>query len=765
MQGEGKTRMRLPVRPTALLLMLLMVWTVGGAGAQETAPPKRKRIGLVLGGGAALGWAHVGVLEWLEKNHIPIDAIAGTSFGAMVGGFYAVGATTTEMRQLTHSEPWDAFLSGEPYYTDLTYRRKEDRRDFPVKLELGLKNGLRLPAGLDPAHPLGLLLSRYTLPYSDVSDFTALPIPFNCVATDLDAAQSVVLTHGALPRALRASGAIPVIFTPVRIDNRVLVDGGIYDNLPADVARQMHADILIVVNVTPMTPDSPPANAKPKTPSFFDLLVSTLSDLVLSNVKHTLKSEVKPQDVVITPDLTHITIDHANGEAIADRGYQAAERNRPALMALKQAAGITEADWEEYAVKRKAAEAQQQAEFRPRFVEVVDADEPTHIYGELSSRFLRYVGQPINKQPTLKRLENDLTTLTGAGRYESLSYEKAMAPGRGEGLRIRVKEKYYGPPFVNTGIDVNNSDTNDVGFTLRGRLTAYDFGAPNAELRNDVNLGSRTLLSSEYYRPIAPGGWFTAPHIFYDKNIRDIVQGEARVGEYRYERIGAGLDFGCTFNRFSELRFGYDLYHAGTTLRSGAPNLPLYNGDVSVGTIRYTLDRVDRALIPTHGIRLTTTGSWYFHAPGSGGRTLPQFEANLSAFTPLDHNSRNVLFGIFGAGTSFGHHALPLQDFALGGPFRLGGYTRNVFQGSDYLYGNVGVLHRVGEFLPSLGGKIYLGGWAELGSAFEDSDRARYHSSVTSGLLAETFLGTAFAGGSLTQEGSLSFYFALGRLF
>ncbi len=753
--------MRLRVLPAALLLILL---TVGMAHAQETAAPKRKRIGLVLGGGATLGWAHLGVLEWLEENKIPIDCIAGTSFGGMVGGFYATGTTPAQMRGLTHSEPWDAFLSGEPYYSDLTFRRKEDRHDYPVKLEFGLRNGIHLPSGLDPAHPLGLLLSRYTLPYSDITDFDALPIPFHAVATDLDSAQSVILTHGILPRAMRASSAIPVVFTPVKIDGRNLVDGGVYDNLPADVARAMHADMLIVVNVTPLSPDNPPANARAGNPSFLDLFVLTLSDIIVSNVKRTIK-QLQPQDVLISPDLTHILLEHENGEAIADRGHEAAERNRAALMALRQAAGVDEAAWQEYAAKRDAARARNQQEFRPRFIEVVEADNPKRIYTQLSGQFSRYVGQPINKQPVLKQFESDLTTLTGSGRYESLSYEKTKEAGRGEGLRIRVKEKYYGPPFVNLGVDVNNSDTNDVGFSLRGRLTAYDFGERDAELRNDLSLGSRTLLASEYFRPLGRNGWFAAPRLFYDRSIRDIVQSDSRVGEYRYERLGVGFDLGYTLSRASELRVGYALYHAGTSLRSGDPTLPRYNGETSVGTLRWTLDRQDRALVPTHGVKVATVGSLYFHAPGQSGRTVPQLEANASVFLPLDRQRSNLLFGIVGAGTSFGTHVSPLQQFTLGGPFRIGGYTRNLFQGSAYLYGNIGVLHRVAQFLPSIGGKVYLGGWVETGSAFEDAPHASYHTSVTSGVVAETFLGTAFAGASLTQQGSLSAYFALGRLF
>lgn len=754
--------MRLRVLLAALLLILC---TVGMANAQEgAAAPKRKRIGVVLGGGAALGWAHLGVLEWLEENKIPVDCITGTSFGAMVGGFYATGTTPAEMRVLTHSEPWDAFLSGEPYYSDLTFRRKEDRHDFPVKLEFGLRNGLKLPAGLDPAHPLGLLLSRYTLPYSDITDFNALPIPFNTVATDLDAAKSIILDHGILPRALRASGAIPVVFTPVVIEGRTLVDGGIYDNLPADVARAMHADMLIVVNVTYLTPDAPDPKARPANPSFLDLFVSTLGNFVLSNVKRTVK-DLKPQDVLITPDLTHIILDHSNGEAIADRGHEAAERNRAALMALRQAAGVDDAAWQEYVVKRDAARARARQEFRPRFIEVVEADNDKRIYTQLSGRFTRYVGQAINKQPVLKEFESDLTTLTGSGRYASLSYEKTTQAGRGEGLRIRVKEKSYGPPFVNLGVDVNNSDTNDVGFTLRGRLTAYDFGSRDAELRNDLNIGSRTLLTSEYFRPLGTHGWFTAPHAFYERSLRDIVQTDARVGQYHYERIGAGIDLGYTLSRAAELRFGYELYHAGTSLRTGDPTLPRYKGETSVGSITWTFDGQDRALVPTQGVKVTTVGALYFHAPGQGGRTAPRLEANVSVFTPLDRQRANLVFGILGAGTSFGTHPSPLQTFTLGGPFRLGGYTRNLFQGSAYLYGNVGYLHRVAQILPTIGGKVYLGGWVETGSAFDDARNVQIHTSVTSGVVAETFLGTAFAGASLTQQGSLSAYFALGRLF
>lgn len=219
------------------LLTPLLLMSLAAASASE-----HPKIGLALGGGSAKGIAHVGVLEWLEEHRIPIDYVAGTSMGGLVGGAYATGMTPAELRQLLRNVDWDLTFLGEPPYKAMVFRRKQDRRDLPVKIELGLKDGLSLPSGLDPAHQIGLLLSRISFPYKSDLHFDDLPTPFRAVATDLQASEVLVLEQGSLSQSLLATMAIPAVFPPVEIDGKLLADGGMLNNVPADVVRAMGAD-------------------------------------------------------------------------------------------------------------------------------------------------------------------------------------------------------------------------------------------------------------------------------------------------------------------------------------------------------------------------------------------------------------------------------------------------------------------------------------------------------------------------------------------
>ena len=220
-------------KPLARFLLFAVLCSVveikASAQGNATPPPQgveRHRIGLVLSGGGARGLAHIGVLEWLEQHRIPVDYIAGTSMGGLIGGLYATGMPPAEIRRLVSTLDWDKLLSGPPSYNELSFRRKEDRRAYPTALEFGWRDGLRLPQSINPGHYVGLLLDRLTLPYSTVPTFGDLPTPFRCVATDIIAAEPVVLQDGSLSQALRATMAIPGIFTPIEIGGRVLADGG-----------------------------------------------------------------------------------------------------------------------------------------------------------------------------------------------------------------------------------------------------------------------------------------------------------------------------------------------------------------------------------------------------------------------------------------------------------------------------------------------------------------------------------------------------------
>src|SRR5579864_6175043 len=248
-------------RAVAVIALLLLPFHTAAQDPQAPAQPesqaatkRRLKIGVALEGGGALGLAHIGVLQWFEEQHIPVDYIAGTSMGGLVGGFYATGMNPEELKKLIAQVNWDEILRDRTPYQDLSFLRKQDQRAYPNSLVLGLRKGLYLPAGLNAGHQIGLLIDRETLPYFGLPSFDALPIPFRCVATDLVSGKEFVFKDGSLAEALRATMSIPGAFTPVHDGQRVYVDGGLVNNLPTNVVRQMGADIVIAVHLETQPP-------------------------------------------------------------------------------------------------------------------------------------------------------------------------------------------------------------------------------------------------------------------------------------------------------------------------------------------------------------------------------------------------------------------------------------------------------------------------------------------------------------------------------
>src|SRR6266403_1320477 len=241
----------------AVSLLVLLVFPILAVGQESPIPQpeprpqakQRLKIGVALEGGGALGLAHIGVLQWFEEQHVPVDFVAGTSMGGLVGGFYATGVSPAEMKTLIERLDWDTILRDRTPYQDLSFLRKQDQRAYPNSLVLGLRKGLYLPAGLNAGHQIGLLIDREMLPYFGLPSFDALPIPFRCVSTDLVSGKQFVFKDGSLAEALRATMSIPGAFTPVHDGQRVYVDGGLVNNLPTDVVRQMGADIVIAVHL------------------------------------------------------------------------------------------------------------------------------------------------------------------------------------------------------------------------------------------------------------------------------------------------------------------------------------------------------------------------------------------------------------------------------------------------------------------------------------------------------------------------------------
>ncbi|MFM7622319.1 MAG: patatin-like phospholipase family protein, partial [Alphaproteobacteria bacterium] len=205
----------------------------------------------MLSGGGALGIAHVGVLKVLEDQHVPIDCIAGTSMGAIVGGLYASGYSAQELETLVETSQWATLFSEPNVRRDFTFQRKRDDLNFLMGFKIGIndKDGVVLPKGAILGNQIDLAFLDFTLRSQGIDDFDRLPIPFRAVASDVETGNPVVLGRGSLVKAMRASMAVPGVFAPVEIDGKFLVDGGASNNLPVDVARAMGADRVIVVHI------------------------------------------------------------------------------------------------------------------------------------------------------------------------------------------------------------------------------------------------------------------------------------------------------------------------------------------------------------------------------------------------------------------------------------------------------------------------------------------------------------------------------------
>lgn len=715
--------------------------------APVSTSKKRPKIGLVLSGGGARGFAHVGVLKVLEENQIPVDFVAGASMGGLVGALYATGRTPAEMEKLIEVIDWSNLLRGKTDFEALSYRRKEDRRNLPGAITLGGEGRkINLPSSLNPGHEIGLVLDRLMLPYGDSTDFDKLPIPFRAVATDLVKAETVVLKDGSLAEALRATMAIPGVFAPVELNGKILADGGILNNIPTDIAKEMGADIIIVVNIETQLGD------RAALQDLVGILGQTFYVATIENSRRSLRQA----DFIIAPDLeNYSTFDFTAGEKIVELGYEGAKGKISLLKGL----ALVDAEWQQYLAERRA-KIQPNVEIVPEFLVIEgtqDAGAKKRIERELGGR---YEDKPLDKEA----LEKDLTLLTGTERFENLGYATTRRNNK-TGLSIRVYdpiERIRRTTVLQVGVEVNNSETDDVNFNARARLTLFDVGGEGNEWRNDFSIGSRTLLATEFYRPFGRSGFFAAPHAFYEDRKVNFYENGDQLSEYSFQTAQAGIDLGYSINLNSELRLGYSIGHQKAGRRIGNPLLSDLSGKVSFASLRWNYDTRNNAQIPSRGIETRNSLNYYFDSPGTS-RSFAQAESKINAFHSL--NDKTIVFGFGGAGTTFGKPAPLFQQFTVGGLFNVGGYGIGEFRGSNYVNGGFGALRETFTAPPYIGGKLYLGGWYEAGSVFENFQTARYRQSVTAGALLETRIGPIFVGGSLAEGGRRKIYFSLGRFF
>ena len=723
-------------RGLALFAILVVSAFVSDLAAQTHDRPT---IGLALGGGSARGLAHVGVLEWLYEHRIPVDLVAGTSMGALVGGAYSTGLEPRELRALLAGVDWDLMFLGEPPYRQREFRRKEDRREFPMGIQAGLKDGFRLPSGLDPAHQVGLLLSYIAFPYTDTLSFDDLPTPFRAVATDMDSAEVRVLDGGSLAQALLATMAIPGVFPAVRIDGATLADGGMLNSIPADVVQAMGADVVVAIDVSSDRDEDGHIDALSQAGRAIDVMMENATRPALAGA-----------DLVVRPDLEGFgSLDWRRSDELADQGYAAAAAASDELMPY----AVDEAEFGAWLRSRES---------RVRAKELVPTSLTVRgttpgLEALIRERLEPHLGQTLD----LDALGDDLTWVTGSEHFDRVRYEAAGD----DGLLIVAREKGNGPPFVRFGLDISN-EALDLAVGFKARLIALDVGKPDAEVRADVAVGTTFGTGIEYYWPFAGTRLFLAPRVGAFRETRNVFHDDELVAIVRDRTAALGGDIGFTTSHSTEFRLGYQIGNVESSLAIGTLPAglaePKVSGKEQLARMRFTLDRMDAPIIPERGFRVEAAADYLWDAPGTD-RSFGRATTSVIAFHPL--GDRDRVFGSFGGGFSFENDAPLLYQFGLGGPFRLSSFDPNRFRGQRFLHVTGGYLRSIARLPDFLGGPIYAMGFFETGSAYDSYDAAEWHGSGSGGMVMDTILGPLLIAGAFGDESSAKFYVILGDLF
>src|SRR3984957_6768451 len=410
------------MKSRAIRSMLVLCLLSAGSSAQSQEPSRHDqtshpKLGLVLEGGGALGLAHIGVITWMEEHRIPVSYVVGTSMGGLVGGIYATGRSPAEVRELINGIDWDQVLSGTVPFRDLSFRRKQDAHEVPGSLEFGLRNGLQFPAGFNTGQEVDLILDRVALPYSELSSFNDLPIPFACVATDLVSKKPHVFRDGPLSLAMRSTMSLPGIFSPVRSGDHLYVDGGLLNNIPIDVAKEMGADVVLGIHLETESL-SPTA-----TLASFGVLGQSISVMIAANE---LRSMEQADILVTVPLQKYSSLDYDKADAIIKAGYDAAAAKASVLAAYS----VSPAEWEQYLSERNARRKTVQT---PTFVTVIGTSSPEMERG-MEKQLSSVVGKPIDT----KKLDQQMMTIVGQGRFSTSTYSMTEKDGQ-QGLQVQVE--------------------------------------------------------------------------------------------------------------------------------------------------------------------------------------------------------------------------------------------------------------------------------------------------------------------------------------
>ncbi|MBS0375391.1 MAG: patatin-like phospholipase family protein [Proteobacteria bacterium] len=730
--------MSVSARHRAVLGVLALLGVLAAPASRAEAAPTRPKVCLVLSGGGARGIAHIGVLRVLEELHVPIDCLVGTSAGAIIGGAYAAGASPDQIETAMRTADWDRLLTDQPERAERSPYAKELDREQLGAAEVGQRGaGLLLPRGVVTGQHLQFYLQALVAPAAR-GPFDALPIPYRAIATDFESGEMVVLDHGDLAAAIRASMSVPGAFAPVEIDGRLLVDGGLVRNVGIDVARRLGAERVIVVNV------GTPLLRRAELGSLLSAAEQTLTILTEQNVANSIAT-LGPDDVLIRPELGNFSsTDFAHGTSQIPAAEAATRAAAPRLAALAVAP-------DEY---QHWVAAHRRERDEPRYARLeLDTTGLTRVAPAAVRRLVGADLDPADPDAVIREIlrTDDFESVVGT-----------VVPGSdGATLVLRPVEKPWGPNYVHAAGELATDFAGESDFLLSLDHRATWLNDRGLEWRNRVRLGWTNSLDTELRQPLdAARHSFVAPTLELSQQQRSLYADHDPLGTYRLRRLRGGIDLGVLLGAYGELRVGLESGFDSVALTSGEPVQPDRRERVAAWRASLVLDRLDDLDFPRHGFLLSADAHLARRMLGS---ETTYDRVAVEAQQAFGSERTSFLFAARYDSALGG--TLPLAEaFTLGGFQNLSGLKRDQLLASRVAFVRAVVRERLATFapfLPALYGGVSLEG-ADVGGRFDGSGVSRLYGGALF-LSADSAIGPLYLGLGVAEHSFVSLYLSVGR--
>jgi NTE family protein len=729
-----------------LVAMAFLIQQAFGESQRSTPRARGEKIGLVLAGGGALGMAHVGVLKVLEEERIPISYVAGTSMGSIVGAAFATGQTVPSMEKVLIESDWDQMFSDGVSRDEVAFRDKAGvNREIYGDTKISVSDGkLVTPFGAVQGQRLLPVLQRlYDNAPPSPADFDSFRVPLRVVAADIETGDAVVVSKGDLATAVRASMSVPGVFAPVEMDGRLLVDGGIVNNLPMDVVREMGADRLIVVELN--------ADFKKKDELQNPLSVSgQIISLLLAQNSAIQKKTLTKRDVLIEPNLKgYSAVDFGKAAELIKLGEEAARKVVPQLKRLS----VSEKEYAAFKERREKTIEEPIIQFVSIHTDKRGSEE------HITKLFADQEGKPLDRAALDQKVED----VYDSGDYVSVKYGVVERDGK-TGVDIDAKRKPWLDNYFRFGATLQDDFAGETNYTMGGAYRVNELTPQGGWAQGEVLIGFSPKISGTFYQPLASDSpYFVAPRFDIARQTIYPMQDDEIVAQYQRQQVLGALGLGRQLGRNGEFLLEYRAADARISRHIGDPDLPDKNFQIGEAAALLNYDSADNPDFPTTGAAFR--GSYVDSSESLGASDdFQYFTAGVSKpFT----SGRNTLLVSGDFGQTIG--TLPVyRDFAFGGFLNFSGYTQNSILASDYRIGRLNYYRRfseVGSKLLGLG--FFVGGSLEYGTFLSDSSAISDMRDVMAG---STFLGVdtplipLYVGFGMAEQGEQSFYVAIGRL-